>query len=447
MTFEIEATLAGRLLHDVYTNHSERPPMDDLITLAGNARYVLIGAATSGSQPLWAARNELTRRLVLEHDFNTIAIDAPWLDTYRVNRFVRGLGTDRSAIEALSDIELFQAWTWRNRELVSFLEWLRAHNLTVAEPLRTGFYGSDVFDLQRTITGALTYASERDAALIELARARYTCFEAFGRDPHVQRSGSSQPVWPELDRGEDVVVQTLRELQAQRGELLRRDGFTAADAFLCAEQNARVARESEHFYRTVFRGGAPAWNAHETQLADTLDALDRHLSRRGRQAKIIVWAHAAQIGDARATELHEHGQHNLGQLLRERHPGETFSVGLSTHAGEILAADEWGAPAQPTELPPAIPGSCEALCHAVGLPAFTLIPRHVSVPALLAEPRLQRAVGAIYRPTRERIAHCYHARLSRQLDALVHIDLTRPLEPLERRTSAARGRGETSPAG
>jgi len=51
---------------------------------------------------------------------------------------------------------------------------------------------------------------------------------------------------------------------------------------------------------------------------------------------------------------------------------------------------------------------------------------------VLREPRLQRAIGVIYRPETERQSHWFAACASQQFDALVHIDVTRAVEPLER---------------
>ena len=50
----------------------------------------------------------------------------------------------------------------------------------------------------------------------------------------------------------------------------------------------------------------------------------------------------------------------------------------------------------------------------------------------LRRQRLQRAIGVIYRPETERLSHYFDARLSDQFDAMIHIDETTALVPLER---------------
>ena len=52
-------------------------------------------------------------------------------------------------------------------------------------------------------------------------------------------------------------------------------------------------------------------------------------------------------------------------------------------------------------------------------------------PTLLEPERLQRAIGVIHRPETERMSHYFTARLADQFDAVMHIDQTRALEPLE----------------
>jgi erythromycin esterase-like protein len=46
--------------------------------------------------------------------------------------------------------------------------------------------------------------------------------------------------------------------------------------------------------------------------------------------------------------------------------------------------------------------------------------------------RLERAIGVIYAPQTERQSHYFEADLAAQVDAVVHLDETSALEPLER---------------
>jgi len=188
----------------------------------------------------------------------------------------------------------------------------------------------------------------------------------------------------------------------------------------------------------MFRGREDTWNLRDTHMADTLDALDFHLSReRGRPAKIVVWAHNSHLGDARATEMSERGELNLGQLVRERHgSGAAFLVGFSTFASTVTAASDWGGAAEHKRVRPGLPSSFEALLHqasAAGAGDFHLdLAGDARLANALAHPRLQRAIGVIYQPRTERWSHYFPARLPDQFDALLHFDETRAVEPLER---------------
>ena len=50
----------------------------------------------------------------------------------------------------------------------------------------------------------------------------------------------------------------------------------------------------------------------------------------------------------------------------------------------------------------------------------------------LRTPRLERAIGVIYRPETERQSHYFLARIASQFDAVIHLDETRAVAPLER---------------
>jgi erythromycin esterase-like protein len=236
-------------------------------------------------------------------------------------------------------------------------------------------------------------------------------------------------------------------------ELQRRasSSHTAADddEHFFAEQNARLVKNAEQYYRTMFRDQAGSWNLRDRHMAETLQALDAHLSRGGRQARIVVWEHNSHLGDARATEMSRRGELNVGQLVRERYGIESLLVGFTTYTGTVTAASDWDAPAERKRVRDALPGSYEALCHEAGPAAFVLALTDGSeVAEYLAEPRLERAIGVIYRPDSERISHYFYARMARQFDAVAHFDRSRAVEPLERTAEWERGElPETYPVG
>ena len=148
---------------------------------------------------------------------------------------------------------------------------------------------------------------------------------------------------------------------------------------------------------------------------------------------MVVWEHNSHIGDARATAMGGMGEWSIGQLSRERFGSDAVLVGFSTYQGTVTAASDWDAAAERKRVRPALPGSFEALFHGAGQRNFLLTMRHDSrLEESLSERRLERAIGVIYHPETERVNHYFEARLPEQFDAVIHIDETRAVEPLDR---------------
>jgi len=393
----------------------------------GDATLVLIGEATHGTQEFYRTRAHLTPALVSSRGFNIVAVEADWPDAFRANRWVRGHGTDADADAALGHFVRFPRWMWRNREVVHFLDWLRAHNARQPVDRQAGFYGLDLYSLHRSIDAVLAYLQSVDPAAAARARERYACFDLFGGDP--QRYGHAAAIGasPTCER---AVIAQLVELQRQAALYMSRDGHVAADEYFSAEQNARVVTGAEEYYRIMYGSGRASWNVRDEHMMATLDALLEHVGRLNTSARAVVWAHNSHLGDARATQMGVQGELNVGQLARERFGGEVQSIGFTTHTGTVTAAPTWDAPAELMAVRPSLPGSYERLFHDTGLGSFLLDLRGPAGDAL-REPRLERAIGVIYRPATERQSHYFSASLSRQFDLVIHYDVTRALEPLE----------------
>ncbi|HEX2375794.1 MAG TPA: erythromycin esterase family protein, partial [Actinomycetota bacterium] len=408
---------------------------DDLFDLVGDARFVLVGGASHGTHEFCAARARMTQRLIEEQGFCAVAVEADWPDAYRVDRWVRGRGDDATAEEALRGFERFPTWMWRNTPVLDFVGWLRDRNDRVGgqERAKAGFYGLDLYSLHRSIREVIAYLERVDPAAAERARRRYACFDHFsGSDGQTYGFAAAFGAGESCER---EVVEQLVDLQRHALDYARRDGLPAQDELFYAEQNARTVKAAEVYYRSMFSGRVSSWNLRDLHMADTLDALAVHLSRRhrGHPAKIVVWAHNSHLGDARATEAAADGELNVGQLMRERHPRECCLIGFTTYTGTVTAADDWEGPAERKRVRPALADSVEELFHEVGEKAFLVRPGVMpSAAETLRSPRLERAIGVIYRPETERQSHYIRARLADQYDAAIHIDETRAVEPLER---------------
>lgn len=401
-----------------------------ILSIVGDASLVLIGEASHGTHDFYALRRELTRRLIRDHGFAGVALEADWPDAYRVNAWVRHQGNDFDADVALSDFQRFPQWMWRNTVVHEFVGWLREENQRRSPARRAGVYGLDLYSLGTSIERVVEYLDRVDPDAAARARERYSCFEFFGNDPeayaYASTSGAGEPC-------EDEVVEQLVEMQRHRVEIARQDGHVREDDAFAAEQNARLVVNAEEYYRSMFRGRASSWNLRDTHMDATLRALQDHLSvTRGDQARLVVWAHNSHLGDARATAMGSSGELNLGQLVRERAGDSAVNIGFTTHAGTVIAAQNWGEPGHRRRVNPSIEGSYERLFHDVGTPRFWLDLRgDGELGAALRGPLLERAIGVIYRPETERWSHYFEASLPAQFDAVIHLDETRALTPLE----------------
>jgi erythromycin esterase-like protein len=409
--------------------------LSPLLKQIGDARFVLIGEASHGTHEFYQFRADLTRRLIREKNFTAVAVEADWPDSWRVNRYVRGFNDDENANEALSSFRRFPQWMWRNTVVLDFVRWLRQHNagLRATRP-KCGFYGMDLYSLHASIEAVLKYLDKVDRAAAVRARYRYSCFDHSHENPQAYGYAASF----DLGRScEDQVVEQLVELRRHATEYAARDSRVEPDEYFYAEQNARLIKNAEEYYRSMFTDRVSSWNVRDRHMVETLDCLVKYLDAHIGNTKLVVWAHNSHIGDARATEMGAAGEFTVGQLVREKWEGENYLIGFTTHSGTVTASTDWDGPAELKRVNPALPDSHEMLFHQIGIPQFLLDLRNADsqTRTLLQPLRLERAIGVIYRPDTERLSHYFNASLLNQFDAIIHLDQTRAVEPLERAPS------------
>lgn len=402
--------------------------IDQIVDLVGNARLVLIGEASHGSHEFYDLRASITRKLIAQRGFAGVAVEGDWPDALRVDHYVRQAGDDESAYDALGSFQRFPTWLWRNTDVSAFVTWLHGWNQGRAPDQRAGFYGLDLYSLHASINAVLSYLGEVDPEGAERARERYACFDHADGDP--QRYGMQAQLGLAHSCEDEVVAQLV---EMQRRHAARSGRAPGGDSWFHAMQNAHVIKDAEAYYRAMFGGRAASWNLRDTHMADTLDLLAQQLGSAARPAKLIVWAHNSHVGDARATDMSEAGELTLGQLMRQRHPGQVQLVGMTTHTGTVRCAEDWDEPTKVERVRPSLAGSWEQALHDVGLSRFFLTATSLRR-ALGEQPaaRLHRAIGVIYRPETERRSHYYHARLAEQFDVVIHVDETHALRPLDR---------------
>jgi erythromycin esterase-like protein len=420
---------------------------DALMESIGDSRLVLIGEASHGTHEFYRTRALITQQLIEEKNFSAVIVEADWPDAYRVNRYVRGAHDDGDGNAALKGFQRFPQWMWRNRDVLDFVEWLKLRNAELAPAQRAcGFYGMDLYSLYGSITAVLEYLDRTDPEAARRARYRYGCFEQFEENPQAYGYAAGFNLGKTC---QEQVVAQLIDLQRRQGEMAKRDGQVVEDEHFYAEQNARLVMNAEEYYRQMFVGRVDTWNLRDTHMVETIEALLNHLDRTRRErTKAVVWAHNSHLGDARQTEAAEREEINVGQLCREKWAGEVFNIGFTTHTGSVAAASDWGDPVEIKRVNPSLPDSYERILHDVRIPQFMLIfKQHPAAAEALMARRLERAIGVIYRPQSERMSHYFEACLPRQFDAVIHIDTTSAVRPLERVAPFELEEAETYPSG
>jgi protein-L-isoaspartate(D-aspartate) O-methyltransferase len=396
----------------------ETASLDDLLARIGDAKVVLLGEATHGTSEFYRMRDRITRELIVRKGFRFVAIEGDWPDAARVDHYVRHLEYPPSEWTAFAR---FPVWMWRNNEVRAFVDWLRAHNAPLEAAARVAFHGLDLYSLYDSIRAVLKYLDRVDPATARVARERYGCLTPWQSDPATYGHAALTGTYPTCES--DVAV-VLTDLMQKRREYAERDG----ERFMDAVQNARLIANAERYYRIMYYGSRASWNLRDGHMFETLKTL---LSFYGPSTKAVVWAHNSHVGNAAATEMFSRGELNLGHLCRKEFGNLAYSIGFGTHGGTVAAASSWDGPMEIKTVLPAIPESYETICHETGKRSFLLHLRQSAFEDTggLRKPRLERAIGVIYRPETELASHYFQAVLPEQFDEYVWIDETSAITP------------------
>ena len=412
------------------------PAFGRLFDRFADARVVLLGEATHGTSEFYRARAAITRRLIEKHGFSIVAVEADWPDAAAIDRYVRHkapLATTEPAFRR------FPTWMWRNAEVHDFVDWMRAHNEKLDPARRAGFFGLDIYNMNASIRSVIDYLDKVDPEAARVARERYGCLTPWQKDPATYGRAVLTGGYAKCEK---AVAAMLRDLFAKQMQYRSRDG----EDFLDAAQNARLVASAERYYRVMYHGSAESWNLRDRHMFGTLEHL---LEWRGEGAKAIVWAHNSHVGNAAATEMGlVREEINIGQLCRDRFGEDAMLIGFGTDRGTVAAASDWDGPMEIKQVRPAHRDSYERLCRDSGVSRFLVDLREEKSPELhsgLLYPRLERAIGVIYRPETELASHYFDASLPQQFDGYVWFEETRAVTPLPAQPRT--GMPETYPFG
>ncbi|WP_210464913.1 erythromycin esterase family protein [Rufibacter roseolus] len=393
--------------------------LNPLLERIGDARYVLLGEATHGTHEYYTWRAEITRRLVQEKGFSFIAVEGDWPDCFEINRWIKGYPDTPESIEGvLRQFNRWPTWMWANWEVAALARWLRSHNDKLVPDQKIGFYGLDVYSMWDSMKIIVDYLEKEDPQAAAYARRAIDCFEPYGEEESYATALSSMK--PSC---REAVLQLLLEVRQKAGQYNH-----APEAGLNAEINALVAANGEKYYRAMSAFGDNSWNVRDRHMVEALNTL---MNYHGTEAKVIVWEHNTHIGDARATDMVDDGEINVGQLVREQHkPEEVVLVGFGSYEGSVIAGRRWDGPMQEMPVPPAMEKSVEKILREASAENKLLI--FDQQPALKEYFRGwmgHRAIGVVYHPERDR-GNYVPTKLSARYDAFLYIDKTKAVHPL-----------------
>ena len=413
----------------------EDADLEPLLRRIGGARVVLIGEASHGTSEFYRVRARITQRLIETKGFQIVAAEADWPDAARIDHYVRHRDATPSEWSAFAR---FPTWMWRNEETRGFVDWLHRRNSSLDHGHRAAFYGLDLYSLYTSVRAVIDYLESVDPDLAATAKQRYGCLTPWEADPAAYGRAALRGSYHKC---EQAVAHMLVELLQNRQAYALRDG----ERFFDASQNARLVANAEQYYRVMYYGSRASWNLRDSHMFETLkNVLEHH----GPASKAVVWAHNSHIGNAAATEMGRRGELNIGQLCRQHFSMACYAIGFGTNDGTVAAASGWDEPMQVMQLRPAHPQSYERLFHMTSMPGLLLPLRPAGNGELrdkLTKPRIERAIGVIYRPDSEVASHYFEAVLPQQFDEYIWIDRTSAVEQLD--VAELQGLPDTYPFG
>ncbi|MDH3663877.1 MAG: protein-L-isoaspartate(D-aspartate) O-methyltransferase [Alphaproteobacteria bacterium] len=416
-------------------NDLETADLGPLLDRIGDARVVLIGEASHGTSEFYRMRARITQHLIEEKGFNIVAAEADWPDAARIDDYVRHRDVPSSDWEAFAR---FPTWMWRNEEVQSFVNWLHEHNSAKPYDFRCGFFGLDLYSLFISIKAVIGYLDDVDPDLAMIARHRYGCLSPWEADPAAYGHAALTRAYRSCERD---VADMLVDLFSKR----RDPAKGGEERFFDATRNAKLVADAERYYRIMYYGSRASWNLRDTHMFEILQDV---MSYYGERSKAVVWAHNSHIGDASATEMSARGEYNIGELCRRAFGSQSYHIGFGTDHGTVAAASSWDGPMEVKVVRPSHPQSYERSFHLTNQPGLLLPLRREQGEELaeeLTKPRLERAIGVIYRPETELASHYFETELSRQFDEYIWIDRTTAITPLP--TGQIRGMPDTYPFG
>jgi erythromycin esterase len=352
---------------------------------------------------------------VEEKGFKIIAIEGDWPAAYAVNQFIKG--DNHYPSPPVEKFDRWPAWKWANQEVAAFTQWLRTYNENQAPDLQVSFYGLDVYSLWESLESLRQDFPQADPRTLAAIDQAWNCLGPYNR---------SETAYAQATKAGGGCARELNELYAAMQNQVK-DWPGPPENALNAIQNAAIGVNAHNYYLASVLSNLQSWNIREQHMMETIDRL---VNQYGPNAKIVIWASNAQVGDASFSSMANGGMNNLGKLVREKYKNKgVYLVGCGFYQGHVLAAESWGGPAMIMPVPAAQPGSWEALLHEQEPGNKLLLLQGWRKNTELIKKRGHRDIGPVYSPDQEAGSYV-PTNLPNRYDAFLYLDNTQVPRPL-----------------
>jgi erythromycin esterase len=424
--------------------------LDPLLEAIGSRPYVAIGEASHGTQDYHHWRCALAKRLIQEKDFGFIVVEWDWPDCYRLNQYVKGL-SDVPIKELFLEIHRWPDWMWCHSEAMDLIAWLRQYNQNRPFSERIGFYGFDLFSLQKILSFLINYFAQTDRPdLAEQLHHMYgSCLSSENNEQHLTDScrrdivklrneiptSSDDTSILQRPLPSDLANSLAEELRYQQ-QMLDSSSVAELEDLLSAIISLDLLENAQQYYHIITQPGgeSESWNLRDQHMKKTFDRLVNFYSQNYGSDKGIILGHNTHIGDARFTNMPQTGMLNLAQLLREDYGDDIYLVGFATYSGTVLAGVEWNGPSRRMPVPLAQPQSWDEQLHQkLGQDSLIIFKADfgpLPIPSDLRGVRGQRVIGATYNPQYDGQQYV-PTQLAQRYDALIYLERTQAIQPLD----------------
>jgi len=400
------------------SNKNDLKPLIDSIK---DKKVVMLGESTHGTQEFYEWRRDISLELLRNHQFDFIAVEGDWPSCQDICHYIQSI-EEEDPLKVLRTFSRWPTWMWANSIILKFMDDLK--KLNKDRKTKVGFHGLDVYSLMDSIDEVIKSLSKIDLDLAHKAKELYACFNPYRHDEI--KYARSLFLMPE--GCEEECIQALKSVLSHKLE-----DKSKYNILFNAIQNAKIIRNAENYYRAMVSIEDKSWNVRDRHMMETLEML---LNYYGKNSKGIVWEHNTHIGDYRGSDMVLNGQVNIGGLAKERLGEKNVGlVGFSTYKGTVTASHAWDGPIEVLTIPEARPQSLEQIFHENIVPElqsekFYVILNDLHKSSRLFEFKGHRAIGVVYHPENDRRGHYVPTSLAKRYDALIYIDKTKALQPL-----------------